>query len=100
MKSKAHLYLPRAIVEDFLDATSFDAANMQRRDLDTSVVFTERLEGGCVLYRLDATKQRRGKPILTSRNTSGDAGVQEGQCGHPCGAAPEYLLGPPVAELA
>jgi hypothetical protein len=48
MKPNAHLYLPQSVVEEYLVSIGAPKVQRDRRP----VASVERLDGGCLLYRL------------------------------------------------
>jgi hypothetical protein len=52
MKSSAHLYLPWSVIAEWLGTSKGHLPAAAPEASPMPVVFLERLEGGCVLYRL------------------------------------------------
>ena len=50
MKNNAHLYLPQSVIEEYL--VSIGTAKVQPDRPTVPVASVERLDGGCLLYRL------------------------------------------------
>jgi hypothetical protein len=60
MKSKAHLYLPWSVVAEWMASTSRQLPKVQPDRLRPRLASIEKLDGGCVLFRLIASNQRHG----------------------------------------
>ena len=52
MKSNARLYLPWPVVSAFLEFVAAPAAEAPPKRYDKPLASIERLDGGCLLYRL------------------------------------------------
>jgi hypothetical protein len=57
MKHTARLYLPWPVVSAFLASVGVPAAKAQPKHHDKPPASVERLEGGCLLYRLLTEKR-------------------------------------------
>jgi hypothetical protein len=60
MKSKAHLYLSWSVVAEWMASTSRQLPKVQPDRLRPPLASIEKLDGGCVLFRLTASSQDHG----------------------------------------